>query len=65
MKKKNIAVLISGSGTNLQSIIDKAVSQLPYKYRAPFLLRYNDDLSIKEIAEIMGESVAATKSHVL
>ena len=32
MKKTNIAVLISGSGTNLQSIIDKAESgELPVK----------------------------------
>ena len=34
----------------------EAVAQLPEKYRDVLMLRYVDDLSIKEIAEISGES---------
>ena len=49
----------------LKTVIDQAIEELPYKYRAPFLLRYHEELSIKEVAEIIGETVAATKSRVL
>ncbi|RKX23181.1 MAG: RNA polymerase subunit sigma-70 [Candidatus Zixiibacteriota bacterium] len=49
----------------LETVIGQAIEELPYKYRAPFLLRYHEELSIKEIADIIGETVAATKSRVL
>lgn len=49
----------------LREIIDDAVASLPEKYRVAFLLRYHEELSIKEIAKVIGETVAATKSRVL
>ena len=49
----------------LRSVIDDALGELPYKYREAFLLRYSEEFSIKEIAEMIGETVASTKSRVL
>ena len=49
----------------LRQIMDEVIGQLPYKYREAFLLRYNEELSIKEIAKIIDESEASTKSRVL
>ena len=49
----------------LRTIIDTAIGELPYKYRAAFLLRYAEELSVKEVADLIGESVAATKSRIL
>lgn len=49
----------------LKTLIDRLVSELPYNYREAFLLRYNEELPVKEIAAITGESVAATKSRIL
>ncbi len=49
----------------LRKVLDEAIDELPYEYRVAFLLRYHEELSIKEIAGIIGESVAATKSRVL
>ncbi|HKK21732.1 MAG TPA: RNA polymerase sigma factor [candidate division Zixibacteria bacterium] len=49
----------------LREVIDRVIAQLPFKYKEAFLLRYFEDLSIKEIAGIIHESVASTKSRVL
>lgn len=49
----------------LQRITDEAIRSLPYIYREAFLLRYIEEMSIKEIAEHTGESEAATKSRIL
>jgi RNA polymerase sigma-70 factor (ECF subfamily) len=49
----------------LREVIDRVIAQLPFKYKEAFLLRYFEDLSIKEIAGIINESVASTKSRVL
>lgn len=49
----------------LRKVLDEAVNELPYEFRVAFLLRYYEELPIKEIAGILGESVAATKSRVL
>jgi len=49
----------------LRGAISEAVAQLPVEYREAFLLRYVEELSVKEVAELIGESVAATKSRVL
>lgn len=49
----------------LARIIDEALAELPYLYREAFLLRYYEELSIKEIAELIDETVASTKSRVL
>ncbi len=49
----------------LRRIINRAIKELPVQYREAFVLRYIDELSIKEVAELIGESIAATKSRVL
>lgn len=49
----------------LRKIIDDAISELPVKYREAFLLRYFEELSVKEVAAIIEESEAATKSRIL
>ena len=49
----------------LREIIDQELAALPYKYREAFLLRYFEELSIKEIAKLIDKSVASTKSRVL
>ena len=49
----------------LRQIINRLVAELPYVYREAFVLRYIEELSVKEIAEKIGESEAATKSRIL
>lgn len=49
----------------LRRIIDEAVAALPYKYREAFLLRYIEELPVKEVARLINESEAATKSRIL
>jgi len=49
----------------LRTAIDAALTELPVKYREAFVLRYVDELSVKEVAGLIGESVAATKSRIL
>ena len=49
----------------LREAIDAAIAELPVQYREAFVLRYVEELSIKEVAKLIGESVAATKSRVL
>ena len=49
----------------LKKIIQQAIDELPYKFKEVFLLRYLEELSIKEIAEMIDETVASTKSRVL
>lgn len=49
----------------LREIIEQGLSELPPQYREAFLLRYHEQMSIKEIAGMIGQSVAATKSRVM
>jgi RNA polymerase sigma-70 factor (ECF subfamily) len=49
----------------LQQYIDDTLEKMPDKYSVPFILRYMEDMSVKEIAEILSLSVAATKSRIL
>jgi RNA polymerase sigma-70 factor (ECF subfamily) len=49
----------------LRQTINRLIAELPYKYREAFLLRYDEELSVKEIAKVIDESVAATKSRIL
>lgn len=49
----------------LKQIINEVVASLPLKYKEAFLLRYYEELSIKEIANILHETIASTKSRVL
>jgi RNA polymerase sigma-70 factor, ECF subfamily len=49
----------------LQNIIEEGLVNLPYDYREAFVLRYIDELSVKEVAALIRESEAATKSRIL
>ncbi len=49
----------------LRETIGRALDSLPYKYREAFLLRYHNELSVKEIAKLTGQSVASAKSRIL
>ncbi len=49
----------------LRQRLNAAINELPYAYREAFVLRYFDELSVKEIAAITDESEAATKSRIL
>jgi len=49
----------------LRGIIDEAIAELPIIYREAFLLRYFEEMSVKEVAEVLNESEAATKSRIL
>jgi RNA polymerase sigma-70 factor, ECF subfamily len=45
-------------------ILDRAIRALPENYRAVLILRDIEELSSEEIAEIVGETVAAVKSRL-
>ena len=47
-----------------QMIVNQAIDALPEQYRAVLLLRDIEGLSNEEVAEALGESVAAIKSRV-
>jgi RNA polymerase sigma-70 factor (ECF subfamily) len=49
----------------LRSIINDAINELPYKYREAFLLRYIEELSVKEVARLTKQSEASAKSRIL
>ncbi len=49
----------------LRDIIDKATNELPFKYREVFLLRYVEELSVKEIARLTKQTEASAKSRIL
>ncbi|TFH66035.1 MAG: sigma-70 family RNA polymerase sigma factor [Candidatus Zixiibacteriota bacterium] len=49
----------------IRKFISEAVDEMPAEYSVPFILRYEDELSIKEIADLLKLSEAATKSRVL
>ena len=49
----------------IRQIVGEGLETLPFKYREAFLLRYIEEKSVKEVAEAIGESEAATKSRIL
>jgi len=49
----------------LRNLIDDTLADMPHKYSMPFVLRYYEDLPVKEVAKTMNLSVAATKSRIL
>ena len=51
--------------SQLRQSISEALDELPYKYREAFILRYFEEMSVKEVAEMTGESVASAKSRIL
>lgn len=48
----------------LGNVIFRAVGQLPKQQRKAFILRYYEDLSIKEIAKTLNRSQGAVKAHL-
>ncbi len=49
----------------LRRTVNGAVDKLPYKYREVFVLRYIEELSVKEVARLTKQTVASTKSRIL
>ncbi len=49
----------------IQEIIEKNLAGMSYKYSTPFILRYMEDMSVKEVADVLKLSIAATKSRIL
>lgn len=49
----------------LRDVLDQAIAELPYMYREAFVLRYLEELPVKEVARTIGETEAATKSRIL
>ncbi|MBN1885159.1 MAG: sigma-70 family RNA polymerase sigma factor [Candidatus Krumholzibacteriota bacterium] len=49
----------------LRRLVDEALAAIPEEHAMPFVLRYVEGLPVKEIAEVMGLTPAATKSRIL
>ncbi|MBD3381637.1 MAG: sigma-70 family RNA polymerase sigma factor [candidate division Zixibacteria bacterium] len=49
----------------IQEIIDQTLSDMPNKYSLPFILRYYEDMPVKEVAKTMNLTLAAAKSRIL
>jgi RNA polymerase sigma-70 factor, ECF subfamily len=49
--------------TQMLSIIDREVAQLPNRQREAFLLRYWEELDVAETASVMGCSQGSVKTH--
>lgn len=45
--------------------LDKAIHELPLKYRIPFLLRYTQDMSVQQVADTLNIKLANAKSRIL
>jgi RNA polymerase sigma-70 factor (ECF subfamily) len=50
---------------DLQELLNSAISKLPLKYRSVVILRYGQQLSLKEIAEVLGLPMGTVKTHLL
>ncbi|MDD9150003.1 MULTISPECIES: RNA polymerase sigma factor SigW [unclassified Sporolactobacillus] len=48
----------------MEKIIQHEISLLPEKYRSAVILKYIEDLSLKEISEIMGIPVGTVKTRI-
>ena len=49
----------------LKRIIDQVIGELPFKYREAFVLRYIEELPVKEVAGLTGQTEASAKSRIL
>ena len=49
----------------IMQIIESGLAEMKYIYSAPFILRYMEDMPVKEISEILKLSMPATKSRIL
>ncbi len=49
-------------GDEIQAVLEKAIATLPEKQRLVFNMRYFDDMSYKEISEILETSIGGLKA---
>ncbi|MCB2231612.1 RNA polymerase sigma factor [bacterium] len=49
----------------INELVEEGLAGIPFKYREAFLLRYVEEMSVKEVAATIGQSEAATKSRIL
>lgn len=51
--------------SQLQKYIDDALEEMPDRYSVPFILRYFEEMPVREVADVMNISLAAAKSRIL
>ncbi len=56
--------LSRASTAEFYSVLDRVVGSLPKRYREAFVLRYEKEVSPKDMAHVLGISVAATKTRL-
>lgn len=49
----------------VRKVLEDAIDELRAEYSIPFILRYVEEMSVKEVAKVMQLSEAATKSRIL
>lgn len=49
----------------LHRLVEEGLAEIPFVYREAFLLRYVEEMSVKEVAAATGQSEAAAKSRIL
>ena len=49
----------------IMQIIETGLAEMKYIYSAPFILRYMEDMPVKNVADILKLSIPATKSRIL
>ncbi|MCP4703928.1 MAG: RNA polymerase sigma factor [candidate division Zixibacteria bacterium] len=49
----------------IMEIIEAGLAEMKHIYSGPFILRYMEDMPVKDVAEIFNLSVPATKSRIL
>ncbi len=58
------AIVDHSSSSDLQETLRRAIDRLPQRMRAAVMLRYYDDMSEAEVAEVLGVSLGTVKSTV-
>jgi RNA polymerase sigma-70 factor (sigma-E family) len=58
------AVADHATSSDLQETIRQAIDRLPQRMRAAIMLRYYDDMTEAEVAEVLGVSLGTVKSTV-
>jgi RNA polymerase sigma-70 factor (ECF subfamily) len=51
--------------TELESMLHNWIARMPQKRREIFLLRYNEDKTVKEIAKLLGLSTKTVQNQLL
>ena len=51
--------------SEIRKLLDEAMDAMRSEYSIPFILRYMEDLPVKEVAKVMKLSLPATKSRIL